>query len=365
MRVLQLAKRSVLTAAAVCVALTGCGESGPNVPFNPTGTTDDLAAVNSTFGSSTFASFSTFSLMFDAALAGSPMVSASAAAMDVRGKGRADMRAAAVRSAKRLAAILPRAGQNGAHATIASIPAGVAGKTFVYSGGSYVVSDRTGAPTNGVRFILYAVDPVTFTPVAPLVETGYVDLSDLSSGSTSAARVRVFSGETEYLNYTVSVTGTLSGGRVSVFGYVTDGTNRANVNLRATVTLSGGLTLAYNVSVPEREFAITLTLSSSGLDPETGTIQVTLTVLGANGWIQMSGQFEQTGVTMNVSVSGRHFATITAVGGGEPVITGADGEPLTDEDIAALSGIFEMTASAFTSFDLLFAPVGVFLEPAA
>jgi hypothetical protein len=363
MRVLQFSKRSVLTAVAVCVALTGCSDSGPDVPFNPSGTTADLEAVSSTFSSSTFASFSTFSLMFDEAVGGAPLISASAAAMDVRGKDDAGMRAAAVRTAKRLAAVLPRAVQGGASASIAAIPVGVAGKTFVYSAGSYVVSDRTGAPANGVRFILYAVDPVTFAPVEPLVETGHADLIDLSSGSTSAARVVVVSGETEYLNYTVAVSNTISGGRVSVLGMVTDGVHEANINLRATVTFNAGLTLTYGVDVPTRDFSMDITLVSSGLD--TGTIEITLEVRGSNGWIRMTGEFSETGGTLNVNVSGHHFATITVVGGGEPVITGANGEYLSDDDLAALSGIFYMSEGAFASFDQMFIPVGGFLEPAA
>ena len=366
MHVLHLAKRSFLTVAAACLVLAGCGDSGPDVPFNPAGTTGDLEALNSTFGSSTFASFSTFSLMFDAALAPAvPVVSASAAALDIRAATKEGMRAAAVRSAKRLASVLTASSKSGINATIAAVPAEVAGKTFVYNGAEYVMSDLTGAPANGVRFLLYAVDPVTFEPVAELIETGYVDLIDLSSGTTSAARVRVFSGDTEYLNYTVTVSSTVSGGRINVVGYVTDGTHQANLSLRAALTFSGGLTLTYSADVPTRDFSIDLTLTSSGTDPENATIGVNLDVRGGNGWIQMTGQFDQAGGTLSVSVSGHHFATITQVGGGAPVITGAGGEPLADEDVAAMEGIFDITNGAFTSFDQLFLPVGAFVQPEA
>jgi hypothetical protein len=47
------------------------------------------------------------------------------------------------------------------------------------------------------------------------------------------------------------------------------------------------------------------------------------------------------------------------------VITGADGLPITAEDIAALQRIFELTADAFTSFDQMLLPVMFFLVPAA
>jgi hypothetical protein len=366
MHVPQLAKRAVLTAAAACLVLTGCGDSGPDVPFNPAGTTGDLEAASSTFESSAFASFSTFSLMFDAALLpAGPVVSASAAALDIRATSKEGMQAAAVRTAQRLADLMRSSSKSGINASVAFVAAEVAGKTFVYSGGTYVMSDLPGAPANGVRFLLYAVDPVTFLPVEPLVETGHVDLIDLSTATTQAARVRVFSGGTEYINYTVSVTSSTSSGRISIVGYVSDGTHQANINLRATLTSTAGLTLTYSVDVPTRDFSIDLTLTSNGVDPTTATIGVTIDVRGGNGWVYMTGQFDQSGGTLHVSVNGDAFATITVVGAEPPVITRHDGSPLTDEDAAAVQGIFEITDGAFTSFDRLFLPVGAFLQPAA
>jgi hypothetical protein len=335
------------------------------VPFNPTGTTGDLEAVNGTFSSSAFASFSTFSPMFDAALLSTgPVISTSAAALDIRATSKEGMRAAAVRSAQRLAAMMA-SNKTAFSGLPAFLDASLAGKTFVYSGGAYVMSDLTGAPANGVRFLLYAVDPVTFLPVEPLVETGHVDLTDLSSGSTLAARVQVFSGSTEYINYRVSVTSSVSSGRITIFGFVTDGTTRADINLRATLTSSAGLTLTYSVDVPTRDFSIDLTLTSSGIDPTTATIGVTIDVRGGNGWIYMTGNFDQAGGVLHVSVNGDPFATITVVGANPPTITGEDGQALTEDDITALESIFDITDGAFTSFDRLFLPVGAFMEPAA
>src|SRR5215213_1274970 len=101
MRVLQFAKRSVVTVALVSLSLAGCGgESSPDAPFNPAGTSVDLEAMNATFASPSFASFSTFSVMFDAALGGSPIISSSVAALDVRGKNAAGIRASAERTCR-------------------------------------------------------------------------------------------------------------------------------------------------------------------------------------------------------------------------------------------------------------------------
>ena len=361
MRVLQFAKRSVTLLATVSVALTGCGDSGPDVPFNPTGTSADLEAVNAAFGSSTFASFSSLSLLFDAAY-GVPLVSSSAAAMDIRASGPAGMRAAAMRSAQRLAGLLPAANKSFS-ASSAAIPAGIAGKTFEYSGGAYIPTDRTGAPANGVRFLLYAVDPVTFMPVEPLVETGYVDITDLSGTNTQSARVQVVSGGTTYIDYTVTANNLT--GRITVVGFVTDGTHQANLNLAASLSSAGVLTLVYGLNVPQRDVSIALTLTLTGLDPQTATINISLTMSGPNGTVSLSGQFTSTGGTLTVRTGGQTFATITVTGAAEPVITGADGLPITAEDAAALRGIFELTSEAFVSFDQMLAPVVFFLAPAA
>jgi len=363
MRVLQFAKRSVVTVALVSVALTGCGgDSSPDAPFNPAGTSADLQAMNSTFGFDAFASFSTFSVMFDAALGGSPIISSSVAALDVRAKTTQGMRAAAVRSAQRLGAMLQRrqgASLQSGRVAAAAVPAGVAGKTFVYDPNSaaYVASDLTGAPNNGVRFILYAVDPVSYTPVEPLVETGHVDLIDLSAGTTQAARVLVVSGGTTYVDYTVTATSGTSSGRVTVIGMVTDGTTQANINLRSTITYTAGLTLTYSLDVPQREVSVDLGVNVSDVSQQNSPINVNLVMAGPNGTIVLSGQFTDTSGTLNIRVSGHAFATITT-DGTTTTITRNDGTPLTDDEEQALEGIFEMQSSAFVSFDQMLAPVG-------
>jgi hypothetical protein len=369
MRVLQFAKRSVVTVALVSMSLVGCGgESTPDAPFNPAGTTADLQAMNATFGSPAFASFSTFSVLFDAALGGSPIISTSTAALDIRGKTPAGIRAAAVRSAQRLAATLrpgTAAGMSSSSATHAAVPAEVAGKTFIYdpTTGSYSASTRTGAPSNGVRFILYAVDPVSYMPADPLTETGHVDITDLSGGTTQAARVVVVSGSITYIDYRVSSSSSATSGRVSVIGTVTDGTTQATFNLLSTVTYTGGLTLTYSLDLPQRDVSVDLTMSASNISMPEGTVVINLTMRGPNGTVTMTGEFSETSGTVNVRVNGSAFATITT-DGVVTTITRTDGTPLADEEYAALQGVFEVQSGAFIAFDSMMAPVGGFFgEP--
>jgi hypothetical protein len=364
MHVLQFAKRSVVTLAALALVLNGCGgsDAGPTVPFNATGTTADLEAVNTTFASPAFTEFSALSVMFDAALGGAPLVSSSAAALDLRGASTAKaLQAAAARSAERIARIMPRRTAQGFSASSAAIPPAFVGKTFVWNGTAYEVSALTGAPSGGVRFILYAIDPVTLLPAAPLTQTGYVDLVDMSSGTTSAARVIVVSGTTTYLDYRVNLTATITSARVTVLGYITDGVTEATFNLRSVLT-GAGLTLSHSIDVPERDLSIDLSMTATGTTPEASTIAVTLDMRGQNGWARMTGNFSASGATLNVAINGTPFATITAAAGAEPVISGADGQPLTPEELEALQQLFEFSGGAFLAFDQLLAPVGSFIE---
>jgi hypothetical protein len=361
MHVLQFAKRAVLTLAAATVTLSGCGsESAPIVPFDPAGASADIDAVNTTFASPAFTSFTSMSVLFDAALGSAPLVSTTASALDLRGAGSAKaMQAAAARSAERIGRMLSRPAAGSSSIASVVIPAEFIGKTFVYSGGSYVVSAEPGAPANGVRFILYAIDPVTGLPAEPLNPTGHVDLVDMSSGTTSAARVLVVSGTTTYLDYRVSVSSTSTSGQVTVTGFITDGVTEATFNLRSALS-SSGLTLTYSLDVPQRDLSIDLTLGASGTTPETAAITVGLDMRGQNGWVRLSGQFTANGGTLNVAINGTAFATITLTTS-ETVITGADGQPLAPDELDTLQRVFDFTSASFFVFDQLVAPVGAFV----
>ena len=361
MRVLQFAKRSVMTVAFVSVTLAGCtSNSNPDAPFNPAGTSADLEAVGSGFASPTFSSFSVLSVKFDAALGGAPIISTSAAAMEIGRRGNSGkVRTAAVQSARRLAAMMARPRQQGAGASMMAIPASVAGKTFEYdlATSAYVVSSRPLLASNTVRFILYAIDPVTLAPVSPLVETGSVDLVDRTAGVTQAAEVVVVSGSTTYLDYTITATSTAASGRVTVTGYVTDGAVQANVTLRSVLTFTGGLTLNYSLRVPDRDVAIDLALSATDIAQQTGTLTVNLTIRGPNGTVGMTGQFTNTTGLLHVRINGAAFATITT-NGTTTTITRDDGQPFSDDEMGAMNRVFEMQAGAFITVDEMLAPVG-------
>lgn len=91
-----------------------------------------------------------------------------------------------------------------------TLPWRVVGETLEwdrYDG--YVVKGRSGAPPNGVRFLLYRMDPSTGYPTRPLTLIGYLDLVDADGPATDAVRVwavRTSGSDRVIADYTVSLT---------------------------------------------------------------------------------------------------------------------------------------------------------------
>jgi hypothetical protein len=187
------------------------------------------------------------------------------------------------------------------------------------------------------------VNPATGKPAEPLNELGYADVIDASSGSSISWRVTVVSGAVTYLDYAITGTPTSQGGIVTISGFATDGSRRANFTLKNTIVETSSalkLTLDYKLDVPSRNLAFdyvtVLNLPQSG--PNTLTLD--LTMAGPNGTVNLSGTGDAAGGTYTVKVNGDLFATITADGSGTPTVTGASGAALTPAEEETLRTIF-------------------------
>ena len=221
------------------------------------------------------------------------------------------------------------------------------------------MSDRPGAPLTGVRFILYAIDVLTYQPDVSK-EIGYADLTDVSpSLSTTKLRIQVVGttpSPATYLDYTVSVTATTTVETISATGFVTDGTTRLDFAGTVIATLSGttltGLTIdvAYDVNAQDAHLRLILGLSETSLT-------LNFTFRHAGEVITLTATFTDTGsATITVKVNGATFATCEAdVNGLAGDCQGASC-PLTDAEQAALqalSGAFFSDEPFGTFFDLM------------
>ena len=354
MRVTHYARRS-FAAAGLALALAGCSTDG-SAPseFDPQGTAADMAAAQDAFASGPTASFAAVGGDISVVLNGSPLVASSAALALSRPSQ------ASARYARQIASLVT-AGGAGIQASVVAIPSEVAGKTFVWdeSTDTYAASDLSGAPSNGVRFLLYAVDPVLLRPVEPVVETGYVDVIDQSTSSLANVRVTVVEAGVTYLDYQVVASATTSSAIVTIGGFAFNGTTRANFTLRNTVSESGGgivISLDYQLDVPSRNLSVDWTATFASISETEVAVTLDLAISGPNGDVRLVGTYGVDGGTFTVKVNGDTFATIT-LSGNTLVITGATGDPLTPDEELALETVFDSYEGSLNAFSDLLMPV--------
>jgi hypothetical protein len=354
MRIRHSASRTLALAALLALGLGAGACSKDNGPseFNPDGMSGDMSASAAAFNAPVTQSFGATGTAMATVLGGAaPAVVSPAIALLHP--------ATTKRYAASLARLLPKA--RGLSASVATIPSEVLGTTFVWDldTQAYVASDAGGAPSNGVRFLLYAVNPVTLEPVDPLDELGYVDVTDVGAGATTGIRVVVVSGDVTYLDYTVTGTGTEGSGTVAVEGFASNGTEQVNYTLQNTVANTPNgmvLTLDFGLSVPSRHFSVTYTATFANLTPDDIAVTLDFRASGRNGDVRISGTYTADGGTFSVQVNGELFATIT-IGTGEPVITGANGTELTASETAALQAVLMFYDGSLSVFSALLEPV--------
>ncbi len=355
MHVPHYARRSI-AALALTVLVAGCGgdSTAPDAPFDPAGTSSDISAMQASFDSPAMTGYAAASGAISGVLAGSP------AALAVRAAPTkalvAGDKAGAVQHSRRVAEAYVRGdvGMRPLPSTAAAIPAEYLGVTFTYNVDTdqYQQSDLTGAPANGVRFIVYAVNGITGAVVEPLVEVGYADIITTETVSSATVQIELVSAGVTYLDYTVAITATSTGGTIAVSGFVSNGDDRVNFDLDTHVS-NTAVTLDYTLIVPTRggfridfEGEITQTGSTSHLEAR-----------GPHGTVTITGEHSGTSGTFNVEVNGELFATITYTQGQQPVIAGADGQPLTQEELEALGTVFEVFIQGFDFTEDLLDPL--------
>jgi hypothetical protein len=355
MRVPHYAMRP-LAALALVGLMTGCGgdSNGPDTPFDPAGTTSDLAAVEGSFESEAMYGFQSAAPAMGAVLGESQAAVALRAAPS---KMIASGKAGAQKYAGTLARVYtePTAGMRPVSQRAAILDEHL-GVTFTRNPETlaYEPSDRTGAPSNGVRFIVYATNPISGQPVTPLQEVGYADIEVTESATSGSFRIELVAGNVTYLDYTVGATGSQSALAVNIAGFVSNGDDRVNFDLDMHYDLTDEvITFDFLLTVPTR--------GNFRLDFEQEITNTTLTssveLSGPHGTVTITGSHTDAGGSYQVRVNGDAFATITVSAGGQPVITGADGEPLTQEELDAMEQIFLVFYGGLDFFEDLLDPL--------
>src|SRR5438128_1567140 len=234
------------------------------------------------------------------------------------------------------------------------------GTTYVWdpATNSYVASSDSGAPANGERFMLYALSQRTGLPSVPLTSIGYVDLTDSSAGATGVTLVGTPAAEppATYASYSVAA------GGASLAGFVTDGTTRLDLSVRADSTTSPGtLREQTAIAVAGQDLQVDESVTVSGENGDTVRMTTDLRVASGGEVVRAAGDVTLDTTTnlgsgqMAVSVNDSAFATIT-LGGPDLAFAPAPDVTLTTADETTLRALFTTSFELFGTTRLLLVP---------
>ncbi len=236
------------------------------------------------------------------------------------------------------------------------------GRTFVYDAArdEYVVDPaRSGAPTNGVRFILYALD--AGGRPNPAREVGSADLLDegASGGATIVLRLVVTKQGVTRIDYRTSVVPSDGSGHIDVSGFATgdDGT-RLDFAIGVTGTNQGGtshIDADFDLAVRARSFQIKGTVRGveDGRDGD-GTISIT----ARHGATSFRVVAEGDGETIDGTIF-LNDATFVTVSGDvrNPTLLGAAGKPVTEQELRVVREVLHAVDDVFALVEDLVRPV--------
>lgn len=236
------------------------------------------------------------------------------------------------------------------------------GKTFVYDPtlDDYKVDpERGGAPSNGVRFILYEVD-ANDTPIVEQ-EIGHVDLIDQGEGSVTDAdlRLEMVLGQKIVIDYRTTVDLGIGTGAITVDGFIQPEEDRLDfdIDLTGVAEASGGTAeLRFNLSIADRDFSIAGAVTGiEDVSGENGWVE--LTVRHGNDSFRVEVDGSDTEIDGTVYLNGEVLALVTG-DPEDPTLSAADGGGLTASQLQALGFIVKATEGVFFL-------VGALLEPVA
>ena len=338
----------VLTAVA---ALTACGDgTGPDGRFDPARLLADGQALEQVLSHNIFESVSAAAVSADPAQGGAALVVADALLRGARA-GTVDRPGVANEIARAIIARTPP--------TALILPPTALGTTYVYDPAAqrYVPAPgRGGAPSNGARFILYAINPITHQPVVT-AEVGHADLIDRGGASLTSMEVQllVVSGGVTHLDYTLELTASPTSGHLGVNGFLTDGSTRVDFEIDlsgSTGAVTSETEIDFELAIRSRDFSVEGHAEAVG-STESGMAEIDLLVRSGGARIRYDVTGSTTTIDADVFVNDRLFATITG-DPAAPTVTGADGQALTEQEVQALLYLIHLA-------DAVFAIVGALL----
>jgi len=223
--------------------------------------------------------------------------------------------------------------------------------------GEYSASELTGAPANGVRFVLYELDENE----DPIVENeiGFVDLVDEGDEVEGIVlRLSATANELHFLDYRVELENPEPGsGALSIDGFLRNDTDQLDFAIAVQGSQSGGsetVDITFDASIDSRDFEVSLALD--GVNDETGEAgSLTLSVSHGAHSVEVSGTVTEGVVDGLIRLNGEDWATMTGAAA-NPTFNSADGDGFTAQELEMLGQIGNMAERVFAFFGELMEP---------
>lgn len=316
----------------------------------------DYAAMDRILASDGWQSYRMTASQLDVQRFGSAPAAAAATELltDVRGAAAANSRAFAAamsEAADRVAA--------GASARLPLISDYHRGRTFIFDGerNDWVVDpDRTGAPANGVRFILYA--PKGARP-DPTREIGYADLIDEGDNTGGIAlRLIVVEGELTIVDYALTVEGENGMGHVTVSGFVRDHEDTLEFDIdvhgeKQAGAESGDIT--FDLAIDSREFVVQGDVhGEKDHGDEHGSVD--LLVRHGDRSFRVDVTSDNHALAGTIDLNGSLFANVSGTSA-NPIFETPEGDPITGGNALVLLRMYDIAEDVFDLFEDLVEPV--------
>jgi hypothetical protein len=243
--------------------------------------------------------------------------------------------------------------------SIPLISDGNRGKTFVYDAARHewvIDPARTGAPSNGVRFITYepkGAEPDATKPI------GHADLIDLGNASAGIAlRLVVAEGALTILDYQTTVEGNDGSGHVTVEGFIQNSRDKLAFDIDVRGQNTGGTERAdivFQLGMPSREFSVNgdVEVTKQG-GVESGAVDLSV----RHGGHSFAVDIQNTRGTLSgdVDLNNSPFALVSGPAQ-QPVFKKPDGSNIGGGEALVLWRIFDVSEDVFDLFEDLIDPI--------
>ena len=349
MRVTRMVRRLPMAVLAIAAACSGTTEPRSSGKLNTAAALADYSAMDGVLQSAGWKHFQmTASGMTAMGSTGAAARIAAGALANLAPAG--DSRAAATAMASFVAS---------GTAGIQLISAANLGKTFIYDGQQHrwvVDPTRTGAPSNGVRFITYEPKGAEPDPTKP---TGYADLIDLGSTSAGIAlRLVVVEGSFTVLDYQTTLEGSNGVGHVTVDGFLQNRNDKLEFEIDVRGGNSNGVDrgdITFDLAIASRTFHVEGDIhseKSNGADHST----VDLSVRHSDASFRVDVANDLGVLSGVVNLNDAPFATVSGRDGA-PVFKTPAGGDLNPAQGLVLLKIFDVTEDVFDLFEDLIDPI--------